>query len=439
MRVARRDALALLAFLGALTAATAPTLGADPERFRVGTVHGSGLLGPIVRAADGHWDRGVIGAPAYLAALLLVVAAVAGARAASWRRDALVTLAAVVVVLLVVPATLLAVGLRRCSAPNLYTNDSTYQIEIAGDLVLHGHNPYGHDYRDTGLPRWYETVRQPTDNGEAALHHFAYFPGTAIAAAAWRVLPHPLDDYRLLVLLATLALLPAALALPGPFAVRLAGGVALAANPVAAHAPWFGTADAPSLLLLVLAFVFAARGRAGSAGAALAGAVLLKQFALVALPFFAIALLARGRLRRAATAFAAVAAAGFLPFVIAGPLALWHDTITYGTGTYRIVGYGLAGLLVEAGVVARRGSYPFAVLALLVWLPVTAWLVATQRARTPRSLAAAAAGIAVSVFVLLWIGRVFQTSYFMWPLTALVVAGVLAAAGRREDAGTLAG
>jgi len=201
----------------------------------------------------------------------------------------------------------------------------------------------------------------------------------------------------------------------------------LAANPLAVRAAWFGTADAPSLLLLVVTFAFAARGRAASAGAALAGAVLMKQFALVAVPFLALALLARGGVRRGAVAFGAVALAGFLPFLVADPGAFWSDTVAYGADTYRIIGYGLAGLLVEAGAVSRTGSYPFALFALLVWAPVTAWLLVTQRRQAAASLAAAAAGFAGSVFALLWVGRVFQSSYLIWPLTGLVLAAVLAA------------
>jgi len=427
MTIDRRAGFAVLVVLGALVAIAAPELGGDPQRFGAVTVDRDGLLGPIVRAADGGWDLGVVRAPAYAAGALIAAVAIAGARAVAWRRDVLVAVAAATVVLLLVPATLLAVGLRAGSRPSVYTNDSTYQIEAAGDLLLDGHDPYGHDYRDTGLQRWYETVRQPTDQGKAALDHFAYFPGTALAAAAWRLLPGPLDDFRLLVLLCTIALLPAALALPGPFAVRLAGGAMLAANPLAVRAAWFGTADAPSLLLLVVTFAFAARGRAASAGAALAGAVLMKQFALVAVPFLALALLARGGVRRGAVAFGAVALAGFLPFLVADPGAFWSDTVAYGADTYRIIGYGLAGLLVEAGAVSRTGSYPFALLALLVWAPVTAWLLVTQRRRAAASLAAAAAGFAGSVFALLWVGRVFQSSYLIWPLTGLVLAAVLAA------------
>jgi uncharacterized membrane protein len=337
-----------------------------------------------------------------------------------------------VAALLLVPAVLLQVGLREASAPWFHTNDSTYQIEIAGDLVLHGHDPYGHDYDGSGLERFYTrdgTVPPPSPHREVALSHFAYFPGTVLTAAAWRVLPAPLDDYRILVLLTTLALLFAVLLVRAPLAWRLAAGTALAANPLAVRGAWFGTADAPSLLCVVLAVAFVTRRRPVAAAAFVAAAVLLKQFALVAVPFVALMLVmqgtARPALKRASAVFAAILVAGFLPFLIAGPGALWHDTITYGAGTYRIVGYGLSSLFLRAHIVGDRyGSYPFAILALVVWLPVTVWLLLEQR-RSGR-LWTGMAGFAISIFVLVFIARVFQTSYLIWPLTGGVLAVLLA-------------
>jgi hypothetical protein len=135
--------------------------------------------------------------------------------------------------------------------------------------------------------------------------------------------------------------------------------------------------------------------------------------------------------RNAAAVFAAVVVAGVLPFAIADPGALWDDTIAYGADTYRIVGYGLSGLLLNLGVLDDRwGPYPFLPLALLVWAPVTAWLLVSQwRART---MWAGMAGFAVSIFVLLFLGRVLQNSYLLWPLTAIALAGLLAAAERDE-------
>jgi uncharacterized membrane protein len=341
-------------------------------------------------------------------------------------------------VLVTVPATLLQVGLRDASAPWFHTNDSTYQIELAGALVRHGHTPYGHDYTGSGLERFYSrdgSLPPASAHPQVALRHFAYFPGTALTAAVWGVLPSPFDDYRVLVLLATIACFFAVLLIDAPIQWRLVVGTAVAANPLIVRGAWFGTADATGILALLLAFGLVTRSRYVWAAVALAAAVLLKQFALVAVPFFVVLLLARGCARstftRAGAAFAGVLVAGFLPFLIADAGALWRDTIGYGTGTYRILGYGLSALLLNAGVIDDRyGHYPFALLALLVWLPVTAWLLYVVR-RSGRDWEAPA-GFAVSIFVLLFIARVFQTSYLVWPLTGIAVAVLLASAVEAE-------
>jgi hypothetical protein len=135
----------------------------------------------------------------------------------------------------------------------------------------------------------------------------------------------------------------------------------------------------------------------------------------------------RATLYRAGAAFGGVFLATVIPFLIADPGALWRDTVSYGAGTYRIVGYGLAALLVNLGAIDDRfGNYPFVWLALLLWLPLTAWLLWAQR--RAGTLWAGAIGFSVSMFVLLFLSRVFQSSYLAWPLTGIGVALLLAEA-----------
>ena len=256
------------------------------------------------------------------------------------------------------------------------------------------------------------------------------------------MLPRPWDDYRIFVLLATFALLPAALVFPGALFVRLAVGAGLAANPILLKGAWFGTADAPALLALVLAFGLLARGRLVWAAASLGAALALKQFALVAVPFFAVMLLtkhaSRATLYRAGAAFGGVFLATVIPFLVADPGALWRDTVSYGAGTYRIVGYGLAALLLNLGAIDDRfGNYPFVWLALLLWLPLTAWLLWAQR--RAGTLWAGAIGLSVSMFFLLFLSRVFQSSYLSWPLTGIGLALLLASAERTSPSPSTAG
>jgi hypothetical protein len=427
-RLAGAGLWALLGTLGVLVAVVMPELGSDAWPFRPAEVDPHGILGPLVRAADEEWDLGILRSAAVLAGLLVAGAAAAALRVSDWPRWAATALALSVVALLLVPATLLQVGLRDATEPWYFTNDSTYQIELAGDLILDGHNPYGHDYSSSGLERWYPAAGEG-GREQVALRHLAYFPGTPLTAAAWRLVPAPFDDYRVFVLLTSLAAFGAVLLFRAPFAWRLAVAAGLAASPLAIRASWFGTADAPSLLCLLLAFALVTRERYLAAAALLGSAILLKQFALVALPFLAAMLIVRrvprATLGRAALACGAVVFAGALPFLIADPGALWDDTIAYGADTYRIIGYGLAGWLLQTGAIEDRfDPYPFAWLAAAVWLPVTAYLVWCQL--RSRALWVGAAGFTVSMFLLLFLGRVFQNSYLVWPLTGIAVTALLA-------------
>lgn len=423
-----RIAVPLAVVLG-LVIVNVPELGSDPWDFRPGTPHVHGAFSPLVRAAHGRWDVGIMRASALLGGLVAVLA-IALIPLLERRRARLVATVAtgLACAALVLPAAALQAGLRQSTAPWFYTNDATYQAEIAGDLVDHGDLPYGHDFSRDGLARFYslDGSLTPASLDHVALRHFPYFPGTVVLAGAWRLLPAPLDDYRVLMALATLALLPAALLFPGPLWWRLSLGAVLSANPLVVRAAWFGTVDGACLLALTLAFGLASRRRYGSCAAALACAVLLKQFALVAVPFLAIVVAAgggRAGLRRAAVIFAAILAAGLVPFAAAGPHAFWDDTIAYGTQSYRIVGYGLAGLLLRAHVLHdRSGSYPFLALAVVLWLPLTAWLCVIARRRG--DVATAAFGFALSMFLILYLARVFQVSHLAYPLTGLVCAAL---------------
>ncbi len=428
--LSRNDAWLVVGTLALVLLVNIPTLGSAEWAFRPGHVTPTGLFAPLVRAAHERWDLGLLRSAAMLAGVLTAALAAVVLSLGRLRRWIALAAAIVVACVLVLPAVALQAGLRQSTAPWFFTNDSTYQIELAGSLIRHGSSPYGHDYRTSGLQRFYSfngSAPPPSQTRQVALRHFAYFPGSALAAAVWGLLPKPLSDYRFFVALCALALLPAALLFPGPPGLRIAAGLGLAANPLIVQASWFGTADAPSLLLLVLAFGLIARRRTVEGAAFLAAAIVFKQFALVAIPFAAVMIaLVRGRLREPAIAFAAVLVICFLPFLVTHPHALWSDTVTYGTNTYRIIGYGLAALLLRAHVLkSRTGSYPFLLLAVLIWLPVTAWLARLQH--RARELWPGAAGFALSVFTLLFIARVFQTSYLLWPLVGGLTALLLSA------------
>jgi hypothetical protein len=433
--LARVDGWAVLATLAVLVLVNVPTLGADPWPFEPGAITAGGPLGFVVDAVGGEWDPEALRAGALVGGLAVALVAAASILTLRWSAKLVGALAACVVVLLVVPAVLLQAGLRDSTEPWFFTNDSTYQIELAGDLLRDGDNPYGHDYGTSGLERFYSldgTVAEETRAERPALHHFLYFPGPAISAAPWSALPDPWDDYRFVVVLATLGCFAAVLVFRAPLGWRLAAAAVAAANPLAVRAAWFGNADATSLVFLLLAFALLTRARWIWTGAFLGLAIVFKQFALLVLPFFAVMALQRADRRdawRAAAACGAVVLVGFLPFLAWDPGAFVGDTLPAGDDTYRIVGPGLASALVELGLIETRTSgYPFLALALLLWLPLTAWLVWKQV--QARALWVGAAGFAVSMLVFLFLSRVFQPSFLVWPLVAVLVAVLLAVSER---------
>lgn len=443
-RLATPALWALLGVLLGILAITLPELGSDPWPFRTGAVEPRGLLAPLVRAAGEEWDVGIARSACFVAALAVALLGALSLRRGSWRAWTGAGLVLVVALALLLPSTLLQVGLRDATAPWFHTNDSTYQIELAGDLLLDGRNPYGHDYRFSGMERFYSfdgSASAQIREREVALEHYAYFPGTAIASAIWRLLPRPFDDFRMFVLLMTLGGFLAALAFRAPLGWRLAIGALIVANPIAVRSAWFGQNDAPSITLMILAFALLSRERYRWAVASLAGAVLLKQFAVVAIPFLALMLVKRGvdrlELRRCALVFGGVVAAGVLPFLIADPVAFYEDTVKFGAGTYRIVGYGLSGQLIRIGLIDNRnGAYPFALIAVLTWLPLTAWLLVQQQ--RARELWPGAAAFAISILVLLYIGRTFNNYYLLWPLMGAAVAALLYAGEARATPSTKA-
>jgi hypothetical protein len=432
----------LLGVLLGLVAINLPELGSDPWPFRPGSVDPQGPLAPLVRAAGEEWDVGLARAICFLAGLAVALVGAVSFKRRDFPASSAVALALGVALALLLPSTLLQIGLRDATAPWFHTNDSVYQIEIAGDLVLDGENPYGHDYRESGMERFYTrdgTVSERVREREVPLEHYAYFPGTAITSSVWRLLPSPFDDYRLFVLALTLAGFAAAMVFRAPLGWRLALGAVVVANPIAVRSAWFGQNDAPSLTLMLLAFALVTRERYRWAAASLAAAVLLKQFAVVAIPFIALMMVSRGvaraELKRVAAVFAGVVAVGILPFLIADPVAFYEDTVKFGAGTYKIVGYGLSAMLLRAGILEDRdGSYPFALIAVLTWLPLTAWLLLAQHRL--REGWVGPAGFAISMLMLLFIGRTFNNYYLVWPMTGAIAAALVwLAPGRQPGSG----
>ena len=312
-----------------------------------------------------------------------------------WRRGALrrrdwpawggTALAVFVALALLLPSTLLQVGLRDATEPWFHTNDSTYQIEhrrgpaagrrepLRRRLPLLGHGALLHPRRHRS-PSACASARWPSSTTPTSPA-----PRSPAPSGGW--CPRPFDDYRMFVLLMTLAGFAAAMAFRAPLSWRLVLGRAGRGQPdrraLGVVRPERRALASP---LMVLAFALATRGRCRWAAAALAGGGAAEAVRGGGGPVpgadDAQAGVPRAELKRCAGVFGGVVAVvrAALPDRRPGRLLRRHGEVRrrhLQDRGLRAVGDADPG---RASSRTATGSYPFALIALLTWLPLTVWL-----------------------------------------------------------------
>ena len=344
---------------------------------------------------------------------LVAVLAIAG-----YRVRPELALAALLLVLFLVPEALL-IALRGASAP---VQDSVLLTDAAAGRLLHGGDPYGHDYIDDSALRRFWAPEIPVN---PLLAHYPYPPGLILLAAPLRALG----------LGSAWLWLPAliALALAAYGAAGRAGVMAVALNPLLLIDYLALLNDVFFLAAGLGAVALLRRRRALAAGALLGLALVLKQTAVVLLPALAWLSWREGRWRQLLGAAAAVVVLLVGPFLLMSPGDLLADTGSYfygsGVDVFPIRGAGLPGLLVRAGFLPSRWApFPAALIQVpvLVLVLLGGWLWLRRRFSWPR-LWLWSAVVAAVVFLF---GRTLAPNY----LTLIVLLVCLAAASAVEDA-----
>ena len=238
----------MLAALTALLAADLPSVGADGWTFAAGHVHRR-VAGVAGRAARGGWDINLLRTTVVATMALVTLGGLLVLR--GWRPGrrtlVVITMAAVAGVLL--PPVLLQMGLRQSTAPWFYTNDSTYQIELAGKVARMATRRTATRTRtpgwSTSTPSTGRVAHRPDGRtpplpvlprlGRRSRGVVGRAPRAVARLPAVRRPLHPAAGAR-------------GAALPRP--ARLSSGHRRGArlNPVALRLAWFGNADAPSYL-----------------------------------------------------------------------------------------------------------------------------------------------------------------------------------------------
>jgi hypothetical protein len=361
------------------------------------------LLGLALEAAGRPW----------LVVPLGVAAAVA---VATYRARPRLALAVLVALLFLVPQALLIL-VRGADAP---VQDSVLLTDAAAGRLLHGIDPYGHDYVDDAALRRFWAPEIPVN---PLLAHYPYPPGLILLAAplhaaglgaAWLWLP-----------------VFAALGLAAYLAAGRAGVVAVALNPLLLLDYLSLLSDVFFLAAALAAVGLLRRRRALAAGLLVGVALALKQTAVVLLPAVALLAWRERRLLQVAAATAATLLVLVLPFLLWSPRAFVSDTATYfygsGVDAFPIRGPGLPGLLLAAGLIPSRwAAFPSALLqAPVLALVLLGGGLSLRRRFSWPALWVWSAAIAL---VLFFLGRTLAPNY----LTLIAVLATVAAASAIE-------
>lgn len=284
--------------------------------------------------------------------------------------------------------------------------------QIAVETLWNGGNPYTATYPNIyASERWYA----PEMLSGGRVTAFTYPPLTVYTGLpAWLLF----GDVRIALLAATLA---------AAWAIRRLGGTGSAEDAALVllfHPKAFLMLEkgwteplllAPAVLAAVAALELRGTRRWLASGAALGLAAASKQFSVLVLPPFPLALPREGR-SRALVVAAVVAVASFMPYLVVSPRALWRGLVTY-----------------QLVLPFREESLSWMVpLARVLGRPMPAWpalavaaavLAATLPRRNLLALAATSAWATLSVFVLF--ANRSHFNYYWLSMSLALVASVL--------------
>jgi hypothetical protein len=366
----------------------------------------------------------VLGLAAAAGALAL---AAAGYIARDSGRARLAITAGLIVLLLAVPQ----LALLQEEGPNSPLHDGVLLTDAAADRLIHGQNPYGHDYIDSPARAFYLSD-MPVNFG---LRHYVYTPALILLDAPVRYLA-PLAGGRLglawLFLPALLVLAAAAWSLGTSVRESHVAMTVVVLNPLVGLDYIHFVNDVFFLAPALAAVGMARRDRPLLAGALFGLALATKQQAALFAPFLLMFGYLHWDSRRVAVAGgAALASAGalVLPFLAWNPGAFIGDVATffYGSGVdaYPIRGLGLPGLLLRAGIVPSRWA-PFPASAPLQIIATLLVLVAAVRGlRRCWSWPAFWAWMGLESLAVFLVGRVLAPNYLDVALTLALLGGAL--------------
>jgi hypothetical protein len=376
-------------------------LGLEGAVFAFTVVDSIGLL-TVMELAGQAW----LG---YLGSAAAIAISIFGFRAGTSARLRLGTLVALVLLLFLLPQAVLIAE----QPPNAAVHDGVLMTDAAADRLLHGQDPYGHDYIDSRARTFYLSD-VPVNFG---LKHYVYMPGMILLDLPIRAIGGDHANFTWMFLPGLLALLAAAYNAGLTSAEKLAAAVAITLNPVFQLDFLYFLNELFFLAPALAAVGMLRRDRPVLAGLFFGLSLCIKQQAILFLPL----LLAyawwhwdRRRLALAAAGTLAPVVVLVTPFLVWNPNAFLADTAAffYGSGvdSYPIRGLGLPGLMLRFGVLGNRWE-PLALAPEQLLAVALVLLFAGRRLRLHWSWPAAWAWLGLLVLGVFFFGRVLAPNY----------------------------
>lgn len=272
-------------------------------------------------------------------------------------------------------------------------HDGAVQTEVAGDLLLHGTNPYTADYAHTAYA--VATPPIPENPGTNVVwSHFIYFPLPVLLQSIWQIVARALQvfpDARIWYYLALITIGFFLVTHVATYRKKTITWLLTVGNPLVWLYVTAGANDILPTLGMVAAALALMKRRWAWAGIAFGLALAAKQSTWILLPLWCMwlwILYRRGQsqtIRITLPVTVATAAVIIVPFFAWNPSAFINDTVTYASGSILY-------------------AYPISGTTFLQYLHVFHWIPSPWTI-IPTYLYELAIGVPMSIVTALWLKK----------------------------------
>ncbi len=319
---------------------------------------------------------------------------------------------------------------------NIYNliHDGSQMTEVAGEMLWEGKNPYSENFQNTSFGVHNNTSKYGFEN--PAWHHYIYLPFYTIFSAIFQKLCLWVigwyDLRFIFILLFALSLYILYKLVPDK-EEKVFILLFFSFNPIFVFYFITGFNDIFVYFFLILAFYLLLKEKNAWSALVMGLALLSKQTAWLAFPFYILYLLGKNNgnfkavLKKMWPLYLTFILFA-LPFIIWSPSNLITDTLLYASGSsqhiFPILGSGFSSFLLEAGIIKDWLDYfPFWIIQLIICLPLLFFLLRDQIKNN--TVSRLVFNYTFLLFVYLFFNRFFNPNYLSFISLLLIFVWVI--------------